>query len=766
MSCDCNALNAKLDSILAGIDRLSKDLSGIKKRLSDLEKNAIRKPDFGRLLKGSGGIIGAIALGTFTTEAGIPLAELKPLQQTVKKVAPFADKADEVFTAVRDVKRFKLDLAGVQKDVSSVKQEFTAVRRQAAKAVELADDAFDAAEATVDIVDGKIKGISRTANQALSTATAAGASAAAATAQAAAVAAQVASIAAALAGVATSFVLANELRRAINNMRAELQREAQALYNLILTNQQRSIDRDAEIRAQLERFIQSLNTKVSALSARVATNTRTLTDLNGRTVTLERRQTATEQKVATNTQTLTQVQTGVKTNTRTITNLQGRTITLERQQTATDQKVATNTRSITQLQTDTATNFRTITSNLTQFRTNITTNTTNITNIQQRLNNVPQIIRVPQPYPVTRTIERVRVERVEVPRPYPVNNTRTITNTKIQKVEVPQPYPVTRTITNTKIQKVEVPGQATQTKLSTSDLTKIGAAACVAVRTCNPDSETLKRIEDKLGDPFATPQTLLNDGKDNLIRHKSFASIMSWWIRQMDMLFGEFPIKIEIEDSDLLKAGDQGGLVKIPNVAECLAELLGNTINSKAANEAGLDAIMRVLMEAGSGRKQAIVNHHLLTAIQEYLGFSCRQKIIEVPFTYNPIDAIKKDSIAQALKKSNQKIKVEENADIETLEKQMKALMEAARITKAVHVRKLSPENVEDWKAMMRASRDQLDRTDPNQEEDDFDKFLRNVEEGWTGVTGNDPTAPYDRNMEERPQIRRLKPEDNNDGNR
>lgn len=258
-----------------------------------------------------------------------------------------------------------------------------------------------------------------------------------------------------------------------------------------------------------------------------------------------------------------------------------------------------------------------------------------------------------------------------------------------------------------------------------------------------------------LGTPFTTPGSLIAPSLGTLV-HPNFASLFSWIIYQMDALLGQWPIKLEIEDSDLIKTGDQTLSLEFPNLSEAVAELLGLAINTKSVTEANLDASMRGLMETGSGRKQAIVNHALLESIQDYLGFSSRQKIIQVPFTYSPVQAVNSNSISAALQPSTQSVKVEENTDMDTLEKQMKALMEAARIIKAVHTRKLNPENVDQWKAMMRASRDQLNKTDPDQEKDDFDLFLEQVETGFTGDTGNDPTKPYDRNYSERPRTRRL----------
>ncbi len=680
----------------------------------------------------------------------LPRQVLDPMKQVAKEVLPFADDFPEI-KEFKATKRQVLDLAGTQKDLDkklkAQAEQFTAVKRdvkKVAKRVEVVDEAVDLATDKVedlkDVYDdlgNKVR--KNTGNISTNKKAAAGATttAAGAAASVSAVSVRLAALAGVVSSLITAGVLANELRRAINNMRNELRRESQYLTDLILLNQKRSINRDNQIRADLGTDIRGVSNKVTSLSSSVRTNTSAIA--------------TNKREIGTNNRTINRVWTETRTNTRNITQLGTNVSTNTRTITQTQNQVNTNTQAITGLKTGVQTNTRTIT----QTQTQTNTNTRTITTIQQQLKDVPKVIRVPQPYPVT------RIRTVKVPQPYPVTKTvikevpttRVVTRTKVQKVTERIPFIQTHRIERerVRVERVQIPGQNTTTKLSNSDLTKIGAATCSAVRACTPQNDDTKRLEELLGKPFATPETLANDGKDGTINHKSFASILSWWIYQMDSFVGEFPIKLEIEDSDLLKVGDQVEKIKIPNMAEALAELLGNSINNKAVTEATLDAQMRSLMEAGSGRKQAIVNHALLEAICDYLGFSIRQTIKSVPFTYNPIDAVKKDKISEALNASTQIVKVETNSDPDTLEKQLKALLEAARIIKAVHVRKLSPDNVEDWKAMMRASREQV-----KGEGGDFDAFLRNVEEGWTGATGNDPNEPYDRNHEERPKIRRL----------
>jgi hypothetical protein len=76
----------------------------------------------------------------------------------------------------------------------------------------------------------------------------------------------------------------------------------------------------------------------------------------------------------------------------------------------------------------------------------------------------------------------------------------------------------------------------------------------------------------------------------------------SWQSKTLDELLGSFPIDIHIEDSDLIRVGDQSVDISLPNIAESLAEIIGLLLGSKSLIEANLNASLRGLGEIFSNR--------------------------------------------------------------------------------------------------------------------------------------------------------------------
>lgn len=243
----------------------------------------------------------------------------------------------------------------------------------------------------------------------------------------------------------------------------------------------------------------------------------------------------------------------------------------------------------------------------------------------------------------------------------------------------------------------------------------------------------------------------------------------SWQTLILDELIGQFPIKMKIEDSDLVKVGDQPVDIKLPNIAETLAEIVGQLIQIKGISDATLNAGLRNLIETGSTRSQSIATYYLLETIQAYLGFKTKQKTEEIEFTFNPTVATGEDaeeSIAKALEPKTLKIKVEEFDDEQTLEAQLKLLLEGYRIIKSVHFRKLSPDNKSEWINWIKAIAG-LGEGEPNEDgKTDFDVWLEEFERGFTSSSGLDQdlaTNPYGRPLNQRPRVREVGVQ--NDGN-
>jgi hypothetical protein len=262
--------------------------------------------------------------------------------------------------------------------------------------------------------------------------------------------------------------------------------------------------------------------------------------------------------------------------------------------------------------------------------------------------------------------------------------------------------------------------------------------------------------------PAEVPESLIQDADANKNKDLTISDTLhfqEWQTRQLDALIGQFPIEIEIEDSDLVKVGDQKLNISLPNLSETLAELMGLSITMKSFLDANLNASMRTLAEVGSTRKQAISNYYLTASIQDYLGFKSQQKTIDVDFLFNPkvgTDPNVPELISEALKSTSMKVQIEECDDEHSLEARMTALAEAAAIIKAVHWRKVNLNDMDGLKSFFKNIVNFVNETE-EKKEDEFDEFIEKVEDGFINEPGMiDTVNPYGRPYDQRPKIRKL----------
>ena len=244
---------------------------------------------------------------------------------------------------------------------------------------------------------------------------------------------------------------------------------------------------------------------------------------------------------------------------------------------------------------------------------------------------------------------------------------------------------------------------------------------------------------------------------DKTVDLPSLTRFQSWTVRQLDAILGNYPIKIKIKDSDLLKTGDQELDMVFPNMSEALAEILGLSLNNNIAMDAMIHAVLRNLHETGSNKLISTKTYHLLAACQEYLGFKSKQVTTKVPFTYNPLAGSSRDepdTFQNAMKPTEMEIAIEENDDKTAIASSLRILLEAAAIIKAANFRKAS--DLEALKQLYKGLFGKKDDQNPSGEED-FDTWLNKVEMGFTDLPGmTDSIHPYGKDMTVRPQIRQL----------
>lgn len=271
--------------------------------------------------------------------------------------------------------------------------------------------------------------------------------------------------------------------------------------------------------------------------------------------------------------------------------------------------------------------------------------------------------------------------------------------------------------------------------------------------------------------PFILPKNLTQDPKpgdrEEQVQTKRLSEFFIWQIQAIDSVLGQFPVKIRIEDTDLIKTGDQALNLEFPNLAELLTELVGLALSNQTNNNALLKTSLIELAETGQTKQQSIQNYYLLSAIQEYLGFKSKQTSKNVDFLFNPIitaEKLEDRTLENALKPKTIKVPIETNDDDDTLEKHMYALIEAARIIKAVHWRSIDIKGSPGKQiAGIIKQASKLAESLKEEENEDLEDFLETIEKGFSNkISTKDPNKPFNRNYGERPRIKYNQKDDDN----
>ena len=273
--------------------------------------------------------------------------------------------------------------------------------------------------------------------------------------------------------------------------------------------------------------------------------------------------------------------------------------------------------------------------------------------------------------------------------------------------------------------------------------------------------------------PFNVVEDLTKKVDEDTTKKINYQSQFDEWrFKQLDALFGQFPIKIKIEDNDLIKTGDEPLEIELPNLAETLAELTGKTLFNEAMLNLLVNINFRLLNEQGSTKLQGFSTNKMVEEIVDYLGFE-NQKIKEkIRFLYNPsynITEGEQPSFEEILKETEIDVDVEECTEKRSFEQKLDQLLFSAAIIQTALYEKVNPNNLSKWGDFVKEYKDLVDAfsDDKEKEDDELDQFIEKVEEGFTGETGIiDSTNPYGRPRDQRPRIRKIgNPNSNTGGN-
>ncbi|NER83606.1 MAG: hypothetical protein F6K42_29480, partial [Leptolyngbya sp. SIO1D8] len=140
---------------------------------------------------------------------------------------------------------------------------------------------------------------------------------------------------------------------------------------------------------------------------------------------------------------------------------------------------------------------------------------------------------------------------------------------------------------------------------------------------CDEIEELLREIYNRLGCaeyPVSAPVNVaLEDEGTQAI--ENLTQLSEWMFRQIDGISGQFPIEIEIEDTDPTTEGRQTETVSLPNISEALAEIFGLTYRSQMTSDLNADILIRLIGEVISGKNAAIIAQSYAKANASFLGY-------------------------------------------------------------------------------------------------------------------------------------------------
>ncbi|OYE06177.1 hypothetical protein CDG79_03335 [Nostoc sp. 'Peltigera membranacea cyanobiont' 232] len=167
---------------------------------------------------------------------------------------------------------------------------------------------------------------------------------------------------------------------------------------------------------------------------------------------------------------------------------------------------------------------------------------------------------------------------------------------------------------------------------------------------------------------------------------ESLTEFIGWFAERLDETVGEFEITIDVDDADLSKEGKQKETIRLPNLAESIAEMFSMMIQSNINNELILNIVNRTLIESGQIKQSEFKTYSALNALIDYVGFHTTSQFQKMPLSFT----VGEKSFDKFLKESEQDVSVLTYEQKETLTASMQSLLQAAAIIRAVNYRRTS----------------------------------------------------------------------------
>lgn len=202
---------------------------------------------------------------------------------------------------------------------------------------------------------------------------------------------------------------------------------------------------------------------------------------------------------------------------------------------------------------------------------------------------------------------------------------------------------------------------------------------------CNTQEieELLRLIAARLGVesyPASVPQSLIQDQPGDAIELQSLTELMGWFIQQTDALVGQFPVDIKIQDSDPTQEGDQTVELKLPNIAEAIAEIYALAVKSSTNSDIHTSFLMRLAAEVIATKNSSIIIQDYVRANAAFLGYKGNPKKRKIKYAFDPEGL---SSLETILRESEKFVQGWQEDDPESVVNYLQKIVFSAGIIKA-----------------------------------------------------------------------------------
>jgi hypothetical protein len=293
---------------------------------------------------------------------------------------------------------------------------------------------------------------------------------------------------------------------------------------------------------------------------------------------------------------------------------------------------------------------------------------------------------------------------------------------------------------------------------------------------CRENLAFLRAIYTKLGlarFPGQLPNTIIQEvpkegeepAEPPQVPIPDLVTLLNWQFERDDERWGQWQVEINIRDSDVTKEGDQKKQIKLPNLAESIAEFEGQLLSIMTNVDALVALQIKTLAESGMARQEAIKAYLATKAIIKYMAFKSTEVDTPIPMTFTA----GAETISELLKESEGHIKGTDYIEKETFRDICLDLLQAAAITRAVHWQRISTK-IDTKSQLLSILKGSVDLAasitkpsngeggeKPFDPENNFEDFIDNVEDGFRNTTGiSDIQNPYGKPPNRRPRIRQI----------